>query len=101
MLPSHHLYQTHHTSGTTYQSGRITVPPQYKRFAKVFSEEESQQFPPSCPWDHMIELKKDTPDAIDCKVYPMSQIEDTALKEFLEEHLAKGYICVRRSLLYT
>ena len=49
----------------------------------------------------MIELKKDTPDAIDCKVYPMSQIEDTALKEFLEEHLAKGYICVRRSLLYT
>ena len=40
----------------------------------------------------MIEFKKGTPDTIDCKVYPLSRIEDEALKEFLEEQLAKGYI---------
>ena len=37
----------------------------------------------------MIELKKDTPDTIDCKVYPMSQKEDEALKEFLMKQLGE------------
>ena len=40
----------------------------------------------------MIKFKKGTPDAIDCKVYPMSQKEDEALKDFLAEQLEKGYI---------
>ena len=71
---------------------KVEIPPQYQRFAKVFSEEESQRFPPSRPWDHMIEFKKDTPDAIDCKVYPMSQSEDQGLQDWLTEQLEKGYI---------
>ena len=70
----------------------VKLPSQYKEFAKVFSEQESFCFPPSRPWDHMIELKNNTPDAIDCKVYLMSQKEDKALKEFLTEQLKKGYI---------
>ena len=40
----------------------------------------------------MIELEKNTSDAIDCKVYLMSQKEDTTLKELITEQLAKGYI---------
>src|ERR1700761_1272019 len=68
----------------------VELPPQYKKFTKVVSEEDSQHFPPSRPWDHMIKLKKDAPDAIDCKVYPMSQMEDTALKEFLRSNCRKG-----------
>ena len=71
---------------------KVEIPPQYQKFAKVFSEEESQHFPPSRPWDHMIEFKKDTPDAIDCKVYPMSQTEDQGLRNWLTEQLEKGYI---------
>ena len=39
----------------------IAIPPEYKRFASVFSDEESQRFPPSRPWDHAIELKPDAP----------------------------------------
>ena len=70
----------------------VELPIQYKQFAKVFSEEESLCFPPSQPCDHMIELKKDAPDAIKCKVYPMSWTEDTALQYFLKEQLTKGYI---------
>ena len=45
----------------------------------------------------MIEFKKGTPDAIDCKVYPMSQKEDEALWDFLTEQLEKGYICPSKS----
>ena len=71
---------------------KVEIPPQYQKFTKVFSEEKSQRFPPSRPWDHMIEFKKDTPDAIDCKVYPMSQSEDQGLRDWLTEQLEKGYI---------
>ena len=45
----------------------------------------------------MIEFKKDTPDAIDCKVYPMSQTEDKGLQDWLREQLDKGYICPSKS----
>ena len=71
---------------------KVEILPQYREFAKVFSEEESQRFLPKRPWDHMIEFKKDAPDAIDCKVYPMSQTEDQGLWDWLKEQLGKGYI---------
>jgi hypothetical protein len=71
---------------------KTNIPDAYKKFAKVFSEEESKRFPPSRTCDHMIELKAGAPDAIDCKVYPMTQAEDHALDEFIDEQLEKGYI---------
>ena len=74
------------------QQEKTVVPVEYSSFNRLFSEEASQRFPPSCPWDHAIELKPNTPDTIDCKVYPMAQHEDKALEEFLDEQLAKGYI---------
>ena len=45
----------------------------------------------------MIEFKKGTPNVIDCKVYPMSQKEDKALRDFLTEQLEKGYIRLSKS----
>jgi hypothetical protein len=70
----------------------VTLPPEYQRFASVFSEEESQRFLPSRTWDHAITLKNDAPEAINCKVYPMMRTEDKALDDFLDKQLAKGYI---------
>jgi hypothetical protein len=70
----------------------VMLPAEYRRFAAVFSEEESQCFPPLRVWDHTITLKHDTPEVINCKVYPMSRIEDKALDKFIDEQLAKGYI---------
>ena len=64
----------------------------YDHFKRLFSEEASQRFPPSRPWDHAIELKLNAPDAIPCKVYPMMPVEDKALEEFIWEQYAKGYI---------
>jgi len=70
----------------------IEVPEKYAQHAKVFSEEASQRFPPKRPWDHAIKLKPETPDMIDCKIYPLMQEEDKALVVFLDKQLKKGYI---------
>src|SRR6266571_3287704 len=71
---------------------KVEVPTEYQQFAKIFSEQESKRFPPKRAWDHAIEFKKDAPDAIDCKVYPMNRIEDEAVRKFLHDELEKGYI---------
>ena len=70
----------------------VEIPAVYDRFKRLFSEEASQRLPPSHPWDHAIELKPDAPDAIPCKVYPMTPAEDKAMEEFICEQYAKGYI---------
>ena len=71
---------------------KVEIPVVYDRFKQLFSEEASQRFPPSRPWDHTIELKPDAPDAIPCKVYPMTPSEDKALEELIQEQYTKGYI---------
>src|SRR5882762_3035834 len=71
---------------------KVKVLEKYQQHHHVFSEEAAQRFPPKRPWDHAIDLKPDTPNIIDCKVYPLTQEEDKALVAFLEEQLKKGYI---------
>ena len=57
----------------------------------VFSEEKATRFPERRPWDHKINLKDSfTPHV--SKVYPMTQGEDEAVKSFIQENLANGYI---------
>ena len=75
------------------EPSKVELPEVYKRYASVFSEEEAQQFLSSCPWDHAIDFKNGAPDAIDCKVYPMTHTEDNTLDKFIDEQLVKGYIC--------
>jgi len=71
---------------------KVEVLDDYRQFASIFSEEDSKRYPPKRAWDHAIEFKKDAPEAIDCKVYPMNRIEDEAVKKFLHDELEKGYI---------
>ena len=71
---------------------KVDIPEEYRAFAKVFNEEESQRFPPSQACDHAITLKPGAPDSINCKVYPMTREEDTALDVWIDEQLEKGYI---------
>ena len=75
----------------------VVIPKWYTPFTKVFSEAESKKFPPLQPWDHEIKFKPGTPDAINCKIYTISQAEDVALNEFIDEQLKKGYICPSKS----
>jgi hypothetical protein len=78
------------------QAGQNTkaakIPPEYTHFHKLFSDMESSRFPPTRPWDHAIDFKPNAPDALPCKVYPMTQSKDQALLKFLKEQEAKGYI---------
>jgi hypothetical protein len=57
------------------------LPEEYKQFARLFSDEAADQFPPAREWDHAIDLKPGAPDALDCKVYPMTRDEDMALEK--------------------
>ncbi len=68
------------------------VPEEYRKYQKIFSEEQSHRFPPKQPWDHKIDLLPEAPNTIDCKIYPTTQSEKEALNEFIKEQLAKGYI---------
>jgi hypothetical protein len=68
------------------------VPAEYHKYSKVFSDEEVQRFPTSCPWDHMIDLIPEAPATLNCKVYPLAPGQQKALDEFLNKHLKKGYI---------
>jgi hypothetical protein len=68
------------------------IPKEYQEFTRLFSNKAADRFPPSREWDHTIDLKPGAPDALDCKVYPMTRDEDAALEKFLDEMVAKGYI---------
>jgi hypothetical protein len=74
------------------QQTESPLPPEYQEFARLFSDEAADRFPPAREWDHAIDLKPGAPDVLDCKVYPMTRDEDTALEKFLDEMVAKGYI---------
>src|SRR6266702_298079 len=76
---------------------KAIVPTKYQKFGKIFSEEESKHYLPKCAWDHAIEFKKDALEAVDCKVYPMNQIEDQVVQKFIKNELEKGYIRVSKS----
>jgi hypothetical protein len=63
----------------------------------VFSPKEAEKLPPHQPYDHDIKLKDgQTPPW--GPLYPMSRVQLTALKEWLEENLQKGFICPSSSL---
>jgi hypothetical protein len=70
----------------------VEIPKEYQEFAQLFSDEAADRFPPSREWDHTINLKPGAPDALDCKVYPMTRDEDAALEKFLDKMVVKGYI---------
>ncbi|KXN86096.1 hypothetical protein AN958_10513, partial [Leucoagaricus sp. SymC.cos] len=67
------------------------VPLEYRSYLKVFSEKESQRFPPKQKWDHEIELL----DSFKPKAFPNYKLapkEMDELDKFLDENLKKGYI---------
>ena len=70
---------------------------QYREFAKVFSEEESQRLPEHQPWDHPINLEDGVVQHWKIKSYPMSPNEQEELDKFLKEHVSKGYLVPSKS----
>jgi len=77
------------------------IPEQYCQYSRVFSKEASHEFPPSCIWDHAIELKPGAPASLPGKLIPLSQPELAELRKFVKEHLVRGTIQPSKSLYTT
>jgi hypothetical protein len=86
------IYMGRITIGATDSQAVTGVPAQYAQFTKVFSEEESHNFPPVRIWDHVIELKPGAPATIPGKIYSLSQTEQEETHKFIKGHLKRGTI---------
>ena len=72
-----------HAANKMIQPWNQIIPSHYHKYAKVFSEDAAQRFPNSYDWDHAIDLKPNTLNTMDCKVYPLSSTKDIALQKFI------------------
>ena len=69
------------------------VQPQYHKWRKVFSEKEAWHLPEHQPWDISINLIGGDSHALDCKVYPLTNVERPKLDKHILDMLEKGFIC--------
>jgi transposase InsO family protein len=68
------------------------IPPEYKEFAILFEEEAPKDaLPPHQPWDHEIKLKTGM-EPKKFPVFPMGQDKLDALRKYIDEYTAKGFI---------
>ena len=61
-------------------------------YTKVFDEPKTGKLPPRRPFDHAIDLLKDTFVPKVAKAYPLNPKEMDGCKEFIDEHLKSGKI---------
>ena len=69
----------------------LDVPKEYQEFMTLFSETEANKLPPHRPNDHQIQLKQGTIPSFG-PLYSLSKHELEALRKWLDENLAKGFI---------
>ena len=86
-IPSHAAQQWAIEANKNKDKSSHVLPAQYQRHKKLFSEEESERFPPSCDTDMMVKLKPGAPESIDCKVYPMTCAELDEWHRFVSKNL--------------
>ncbi|ESK83646.1 pro-pol protein [Moniliophthora roreri MCA 2997] len=67
------------------------VPEYLLEYKRQFEKHASEQFSESQSYNHAIELIPRT-DTLNCKVYPLSPIEQKLQEEFLSDNLRKKYI---------
>ncbi|CEL56181.1 hypothetical protein RSOLAG1IB_11870 [Rhizoctonia solani AG-1 IB] len=68
------------------------IPEQYHAFAKVFGEEEFNKLPPHWSYNIEIELTEEGP--LNSPLYSMTNAEFITLKQWLEDELKAGKICL-------
>jgi len=59
------------------------VPKHYHKWQKVFLEEEAKQYLKHQPWDIAIDLVKDAPKILDCKIYLLTLMEQGRLEDYI------------------
>ena len=64
-----------------------TIPEEFRKHKKVFSEQEAARFPPPRLWDHRIKLTDNALATIGGKVYPLSQALTQELDKWIDKML--------------
>lgn len=78
-------------AGDPVKSVEELVPTEFHEFLDVFSQKRSERLPRHTKHDLAINLESDTLPKVG-KLYQLSLDELRALKEFIDDNLAKGYI---------
>ncbi len=71
----------------TIATTKTSLPKEYAKHDKVFSEEQSQQLPKHTIWDHAIELLLGAPTTMPGRLLPLNQKEIEEVHKFVQEHL--------------
>ncbi|KAI1000788.1 hypothetical protein K3495_g7407 [Podosphaera aphanis] len=75
---------------------RDFLPYHYHEFLDVFDRKQANLLPPHRPWDHAIDLQPGNQPPVS-RPYSMNRHELEALRKYLDQELAKGFIRVSRS----
>ena len=67
------------------------VPEEYHDFADVFDKAKADTLPPHRPYDLKINLEEGSTPPLG-HMYSLSQTELTTLRDFIDEHIATGFI---------
>ena len=70
---------------------RDKLPSEYHDYSDIFSKTKAEALPPHRSYDHAINLVPDSKPPFG-PIYRLSEVEEKALKDFLDENLAKGFI---------
>ena len=65
------------------------IPPAFRKYKKVFSDEEAQRLPKHQPWDHKIDLVPGQQMG-KTSVYRLTPPEKLALKDYIKDGLKRG-----------
>jgi len=74
-----------------YATLKGQVPLKYHAYLDVFSKSKGTTLLPRRPYDHAINLKPDTTPPFS-PIYLLSEVEQLALRQFLDENLANQFI---------
>jgi hypothetical protein len=75
----------------TIEETKAKLPSEYHEFLDVFDRSKADELPPHRSYDHKIELEGEGQPP-KSRLYPMSGYKLQKVKEYLTEHLKKGFI---------
>ena len=66
---------------------------EYHEYTNIFSKSKAETLALYCPYNLWIELEKDSHSLVGT-IYSLSKFKQETLKEFIDENLTNGFICL-------
>ena len=78
----------------TYEEVLAKLPPEYHDYTDVFDREKADKLPPHRTYDYKLEFTEDREKIgfLKSRIYPISGHKLEQVKQYLDEHLKKGFI---------